>query len=286
MRELRSFFYNKKEHYPEEQEERTQVSLEACVISCAGRVRKNNEDNYYLFGSIKEDNNIPEWHLNKGWKGSLGLAAVFDGMGGGDAGEIASMLAAENVTAWPIVDVLVEGRAQLLEINQKILAKNREMNNAIGMGTTFAGIYFDTDKALAVNIGDSRSYLLRAGQMLQLSKDQSQGQRLIDAGIMNEEEARKTPSWSRIDQFLGFDPDQKAPLYPYCSDTIYLQPQDIFLICSDGISDMLSASAIEMVLKQEETAEELTERLVREALSNGGKDNITAIVIKILKIGA
>lgn len=253
--------------------------LNAIVMTNAGKIRPNNEDNFYLFGEYKEDTNVSSLTIKQESTTENEVAAVFDGMGGEEAGEVASLLAASGMASLLKGNLQDEITSQVLRLNDRICLEMKR--RAAGrMGTTFAGIYFDCDKAISANIGDSRTYLLRDGKMYQLSHDHSEAQSLIDQGMMTEKEARVSKKWHVITQCLGVFPDEFV-IMPYFSKLVELKANDRFLVCSDGLTDLIYDEDIEYLLSVQDN-EEAAKGLLEAALKNGGSDNVTIMIVDVI----
>ena len=219
--------------------------LQAACISHPGRVRGNNEDAAWLMGKIKEDPDQPEFASV--WSGvSLRfLAAVADGMGGEACGEIASMEAVKNLQPAAFPGIRARAVADIAAANEVIC---REMEaQGSRMGSTFAALYLDGDRGLAVNVGDSRVYLLRDGIFTQLSTDHDRAAQMVRQGMLTKEEAAKHPARHSLTQHLGIDPEEFV-IEPAFSEVTGLREGDIFLLCSDGLSDMVPDERIREIL--------------------------------------
>ena len=246
--------------------------IEATCLCNTGKVRKNNEDNYFFNGKC-----MPEF--NEGLKkpvsmsfrlGSNTCMALFDGMGGENYGEAASFAAADEMR-------IIEQRSRrlLLSKNRLVKAMCYEMNDAVlrrakslrtsYMGTTMVSLLFSRRCVHCFNLGDSRAYCLHNGDLSQLSKDH----------IDHQEGRKKAP----LTQFLGIEPDDFY-IEPHISKR-KLHKGDRYLLCSDGLTDMLNDREIVEIMKKTETARKCAQALVNTALEHGGKDNVTVIVCKV-----
>jgi PPM family protein phosphatase len=248
-----------------------------------GRTRDHNEDTFLVADLSRRVANLqPEVRDHVvGPRGSLFMVA--DGMGGAAAGEVASKMAADLVfnhmtTVWPEDE---DGSAQRFAYRMKEaveLANNRihlyarEHPEVKGMGTTatVAGV-FGTDLYLA-QVGDSRAYLVRDGQAIQLTKDQSLMQRLVEAGELTEEEAEQSERRNIILQALGPDPRVKV-------DLTYqpLRRGDLLVLCSDGLSGQVRKDEIGQLAREHPDLMQLCAGLIELANERGGPDNITAV---------
>jgi protein phosphatase len=210
------------------------------------------------------------------------LFAVADGMGGARAGEIAARLAAaalEEVGA----DVSgEEGVASLIEeANRRIWERSLADPATSGMGTTVTAALVDerTGTVALGHVGDSRAYLLRAGGLEQLSTDHSLVAELVQSGVLTPEEAERHPQRSAITRALGTDPAVEVEMR-----TVTAQIDDLFVLCSDGLSAMLGddeiAAAIERAGGDPQSA---GEALVAAANAHGGEDNITVVLFELVE---
>ncbi|HEX2157860.1 MAG TPA: Stp1/IreP family PP2C-type Ser/Thr phosphatase [Actinomycetes bacterium] len=225
-----------------------------------GRMRKNNEDSYLS---------------------SKPVAAVADGMGGHSAGEVASAIAIEELAAlrdrgpWDSETAATDDLKQaILRANRRIremAASDRKLN---GMGTTLVALVEDGDMVHVANVGDSRGYLLRQGELSQVTVDHSLVQELVDDGRLSPEDAERHPQRSVITRALGIDPEVEFDLFTY-----KLQVGDRLLLCSDGLSDVVEPAQIRKVLLRVRNAHRAAQELVTVANEQGGPDNITVIVV-------
>jgi protein phosphatase len=234
----------------------------------AGRSRSNNED------SVEVD------PVNA-------LAVLADGMGGYNAGEVASSMATSFIKAelgrWLQEAV---GHATDTEVRRAmdicVDNANRAIFNAAnsnpqyaGMGTTLVVAVFRDTRLLLGHVGDSRAYRWRAGRLVQITRDHSLLQEQIDAGLITVEQAAFSANKNLVTRAVGVE------------DTVLLethlhevQPGDIYLMCSDGLSDMVDDAAIAQLLQAHESIDVLGPALVREANDAGGKDNIAVILVR------
>jgi serine/threonine protein phosphatase PrpC len=225
-----------------------------------GRMRTNNEDSYLSERPV---------------------AAVADGMGGHNAGEVASAIAIEELAAlrgkgpWPNEKAATDDLKQaIVRANRRIremAAGDRELN---GMGTTLVAVLEDGDSVHLANVGDSRAYLLRQGELTQVTVDHTLVQELVDDGRLSPKDAERHPQRSMITRALGVDHQVEIDLFTY-----KLLPGDRLVLCSDGLSDVLKPAQIRNVLLRVRDPQKAAERLVAMAVEGGGPDNITVIVI-------
>lgn len=224
----------------------------------AGRKRRRNEDAFVL---------------------EPPLFAVADGMGGAQAGEVASRLAAAAFREFHDADELdPEQRvaAIIQEANRRIYERARSDAQASGMGTTItAALLTGADVALG-HVGDSRAYRLRQGALEQLTEDHSLVADLVRSGRLSPEEADAHPQRSVITRALGTDADVDVDTF-----TIQAVPGDVFLLCSDGLTTMVDEDEIVETIGRSATLEEATKALVKAANRAGGEDNVTVVLFSL-----
>ena len=244
------------------------------ACSChTGLVRKNNEDNFLFF-----DKHLPAEHMGTGGilssKGTVHngtFLAVFDGVGGEAFGEVASFTAAETLCNPKIRAPLDDEERYLYDvcqnINEAVSHKSKELCVDL-ICSTMVSMYFGESQLWVFNIGDSRAYLLREGSLKRISMDHTDEKFLLRRGITN----RKP----KLIQYLGAD-STSMRVEPYML-AYYVKQGDIVLLCSDGLTDMLSDDEICRILTEGSSSENRVRMLIDNALEQGGKDNITAIV--------
>jgi protein phosphatase len=228
------------------------------VASDTGRKRRRNEDNYVV---------------------APPLFAVADGMGGAQAGEVASQLAASALEAGDSdgLDGTKRIDALIREANRQIFDRASTDPTASGMGTTMTVALVEGMTVAIGHVGDSRAYLVRGEQMEQLTDDHSLVNELLKSGKLSEEEAQAHPQRSVITRAVGTDPDVDVDGF-----TIEAEEGDVFLICSDGLSDMVEDEEIlELLHVNRDDLENAVKALVAAANRGGGEDNITAVAFRI-----
>jgi len=257
----------------------TVINFECTAITHVGSVRGNNEDNYYVNGKFKKDNNVPtEGYTDTTIRDSY-VYAVCDGMGGEYFGEIASMIAVAVLAEYQDTD-LRYSIMDYVERTNNIICGEIEKHDGIRSGTTLALLFIYGNKAVSYNIGDSRVYLLRKNELYLLSEDHTEAQRMVDMGVINDEEAKNHKLKNRLTQHLGIFPNELV-IDPYASQEIKIKKNDIFLICSDGLTDMVDDDEIRLILSTKNTdTVGIAKRLSAAADAYGGKDNTTVVVIK------
>ena len=247
-----------------------------------GNVREKNEDNFYFCGKHLDCGNegmneIIERSLeNDAEKFPGEFAAVFDGIGGAQYGELAAYEAAvctKDFLAHAEKNGSDEGTLMLRDlcdnINEKVF-KTGEERGVNAMGTTMAALYFHGNNVWSCNVGDSRCYRLRDGVLELLSEDHVE--ELYYADLKN---GKRKPD---LVQYMGMDPSE-IRLEP-AINCGYLKGGDTYLVCSDGLTDMVTESDIAGILRETDDARDAADKLIELALMNGGKDNITVIVCK------
>lgn len=263
---------------------RIQDMASAQIVSAAcgchiGRRRKNNEDNFFFVGRYMAScNNGLGSILEKSFSLKKDrFFAVFDGMGGGEYGEIASYMAAkateEYLNAEEVENIASERdylEKMCTDVNARIFEETVRLDAEM-MGSTLAGLYFTNDQVWTVNVGDSRCFLLRDGKIRQISKDQTDEDYMKENGI----HGRKP----YLTQYMGMNPEEVRVL-PYV-DCLQIKKGDRFLICSDGVSDMVPIEFLETMMLQMQSSAKCVNTILTAALEAGGKDNITAIVLEI-----
>ena len=228
-----------------------------------GNVRDHNEDAYHVD--------------HEG-----GFFVVSDGMGGRRAGEIASAITRDEV-----VQFFKESKGQkidtrlreaFLTANKKVRLYAEENQEARGLGCTCVTLAFDDNDFYLAHVGDSRIYLFRKGKLKQLTRDHSYVEELFMRGLISEEEKANHPYKNSITRYIGGNDKLEVDIIsgPVLND-------DIFLLCSDGLSGEVEDEQIEKVLSNGEKVEEMVDSLISSALKNGGHDNVTTVLIRVEK---
>jgi protein phosphatase len=201
------------------------------------------------------------------------LYAVCDGMGGASAGEVASGLAAETLAAEVAKGTPIHAAAEAA--NAAVYQRAHDNVEQSGMGTTLTAFVLEGRTARFAHIGDSRAYLLRDGELRQVSDDHSLVGEMMRDGRLTAEEAAVHPHRSILSRALGTEPS--ARIDEFTEDVL---PGDVLLLCSDGLSGPVSADAIRLALTRSDP-QAAAERLILEARKQGGPDNITAVVVHL-----
>ena len=215
-----------------------------------------------------------------------GLFAVADGMGGHNAGEVASAMAIEYLRGVALSGVAsAEAFAQVVrDLNNAIFSAATATTDQRGMGTTLTAAALldstsETDQPSQIviaNVGDSRTYLLRSGELRQLSVDHSYVQELVTEGLLTIDEARTHPRRNIVTRALGIDAQVSVDTW-----TIPMFDGDRFMLCSDGLVDEVPLNEITEMMREHTTPQQVAERLVTAAKWHGGRDNITVIVLDV-----
>jgi serine/threonine protein phosphatase PrpC len=206
------------------------------------------------------------------------LFAVADGMGGAKAGEVASAVAVDAVEAAEESSEPTEAQLASIvrEANRRIYDLAVADESRRGMGTTLTLAKLVGDEVSLAHVGDSRAYRLRGGELKQLTRDHSLVAELERSGQITPEAAEHHPQRSIITRALGPEPDVEVDTY-----TLTGRDGDVFLICSDGLTSMISDEEVASILRSAGSLDEAAEELVRAANQSGGKDNITVIVFRL-----
>jgi len=275
-------------------------TVEIHATSHVGRVRRGNEDNYLLLNISRSRAWTSEQSEGEFVIESQSfdvdengvVLAVSDGMGGALAGEVASKMAVESVSEKLLSDEDTDATLTPESVQYSLISKlynatvyanylvhqqGRTDPQFQGMGATFTGVGVTPEGVDVIQVGDSRAYLVRNGKIYQITKDQSLVQQLIDAQQISAEEAETHTLKNVILQALG----AQNEIYPVSARLAACQ-NDVLLLCSDGLSNKVSAANMQKhVVDNLEQLEQACAELVKEANENGGEDNITVIVAKL-----
>jgi serine/threonine protein phosphatase PrpC len=256
------------------------MRVQIACCSNIGKVRKHNED--YIVGDE-----------------SLQLVVLADGMGGCQAGEVASKIAAETVYAEMStqlqkqsgLDNRVVGKGYhhttilleqaILKANSVVYETANQQMHFQGMGTTMVAALFNEDFISVAHIGDSRLYRLRGNELKVITTDHSVLQELIDCGFITPDQARTHPNRNLVTRALGIGKNVTVDIQEY-----KIQAEDLYLLCSDGLSDMLDNKDIQQILleKKDASLDEISNSLVNAANEKGGADNISVVVTRFLQV--
>jgi protein phosphatase len=247
----------------------------ATVQTDAGCVREANEDS----GRHVLPND-PETQFKKGI-----LTIVADGMGGHASGEIASQMAVDLISEIYYADKSHSApdalKNAIEQANKQIYKTSLTDEKMFGMGTTVIALVLLNDKAFCAHVGDSRLYRLRGQNMQMLTLDHSQVMEMVKYGIISMEEARIHDDKNVILRAVGTQPIVEAEL----SESFTVEAGDQFLLCSDGLCDMLEDEAIREIWAAAKDVHTAGEQLIHQAKENGGHDNITVGIVRIAAAG-
>ena len=241
--------------------------------------RGKNEDNFYIDEHWKYSD-TEEYHVEGTISHENAVVAVCDGMGGQAAGEVASLIAVGKLAEYDrdVKKTLQHNISKYVEeANARICKVAREMKAS--MGTTVAILECFEEQMVAFNVGDSRIYRYRDGYLERVSTDHTMVARMIQMGVITEGEAEKHPMAHRITQYLGIEP-QEMTLEPAIHELGKMKKSDRLLICSDGLTDMLSEKEIANIFAQEKNVKETAQLFLQAALEAGGTDNITVVLLE------
>ncbi len=244
------------------------MRLRACGLSDVGRSRNHNEDHFEIVGDGR-------------------LCVVADGMGGHGHGDLASRIAVdailEHLGDSPEGAEDPEARSGLLEAainnaHRRLLERVAADEELLGMGTTTVVILIDDSGAVVGHVGDSRAYRLRQGVLEQLTEDHSWVNEQVRAGFLSVDQARSHPLKNVVTRALGGESGIKVDV-----GEIEVQPEDLYLLCSDGLTTMLRDEEIGDRLREvgEKSVEEVCSRLVGDANERGGLDNVTVVLLAV-----
>ena len=227
------------------------------AVTDPGRTRRHNEDAYVI---------------------EPPLFAIADGMGGAQAGEVASRLATAALKEAGANGGGEQRISDLIqEANRRVYDRSSSDPNTSGMGTTITVALVEEDRVSFGHVGDSRAYLIRNARMEQLTEDHSLVNELLKTGKLSREEAETHPQRSVITRALGTDPDVDVDTFSVQAET-----GDLFLLCSDGLTDMVPEDSIlDVVERHREDIDGALRALVKAANRGGGQDNITVVAFEI-----
>jgi PPM family protein phosphatase len=250
------------------------VRVKACGLSDVGLTRAHNEDYF----------EVDPRHR---------LFVVADGMGGHSHGEVAAQIAVQAIrdfiektddrdTTWPsIVDSRLKRHSNLLKMavrlaHDRVLGAIEEDGALSGMGTTVVGLLLEGKVAAVAHVGDSRAYRLRDGRLDQLTQDHTWVHEQVMAGFLSKEQARSHPLKNVVTRALGGESEVVVDLRE-----IEVRPGDLYLLCSDGLTSMLSDADIRERLASGRSLNEICRTLVNDSNARGGVDNITVVLLGI-----
>lgn len=240
--------------------------MRAYAKTDVGSKRAVNQD--YMYCS---ENSVGSFH---------NLFIVADGMGGHKAGDYASKLCVEKMVQ-SIEQSEQKTQVSLFEeavdaANRAVYSESQEHEEYEGMGTTLVACTMQEDTLYVANIGDSRLYLLRDDDIMQITEDHSLVEEMVKQGNITESEARVHPQKNIITRAVGIDQSVQADFFE-----LEIYPDDIIMLCSDGLSNMIEDEDMEYIVKHSESLQDAGETLVARANENGGSDNITVVLVRV-----
>ena len=237
-------------------------------VTDKGMVRAENQDCYQL--EIMND-------------GRCAIAVLCDGMGGAQAGSVASSIASESfmthVRACAVSETMeYDVMAGVLQeacdyANIRVYDRSFAKFDCMGMGTTLVGALIQGESGIVVNVGDSRAYHISNGEIVQITTDHSYVEELVQCGAITREEAKTHPNRNVITRALGVEQRVRCDLF-----RVDFRAGDLLLLCSDGLSNLVSED--EMLAASSEAPDRMTERLLQMALERGASDNVTIVVLR------
>lgn len=256
----------------------------ASVISHMGCERTNNEDNFFFNGDYMSMETIDAgaW-VNKDFSDSIQLFGVCDGMGGAQSGERASTIAVRGMVSMLVNAAASDVDAQAEAFCRKIsddVYEDGSKRSSKRQGCTLVMVLLKRYAAHIYNVGDSRVYLLRDGAIEQLSTDHSEVARMMAAGMITKEQARKHPRSNVITRYVGMPSSEVSGEF-VSKNKKNMQRNDRLLLCTDGITDLLSDDQILQLSLNNPTADGFARSLATQAMELSGKDNLTVIVLDL-----
>ncbi len=237
----------------------------AAVCNNMGKVRRNNEDNFYLAGKYMQLRQMDQGGTFTFEGTGSQIFAVCDGMGGGEAGEEASFMVADALNR-AIENGGIRSAKEICNIMQRTSDKINRKHSAVS-GSTLALLALDNGHILIMNIGDSRIYRLRNSKLKRVSVDHVGAQA------------------HSITQYIGMEPEEPLSPHMIMDDigewTISADTDMVYLLCSDGLTDLVADADIRKTLIEKRNPKEAAEKLVDMALERGGKDNVTVMVVRV-----
>ncbi|QEA12992.1 Stp1/IreP family PP2C-type Ser/Thr phosphatase [Comamonas flocculans] len=250
------------------------LTYEFCARTDTGRVRSNNEDSVAVSRDAR-------------------MVIVADGMGGYNAGEVASVMAVQILNRELRNRLVAAGGAADGELVREMLATGVERANAAiyqaakahahyaGMGTTLVAGLFGDERVIIGHIGDSRAYLLRGRRLSRLTRDHTWLQEQVDKGVMTPQQAQRSGMRSLLTRAIGVDPRVRLEINEFP-----VQDADLFLFCSDGLTDSIDDAELAILLRDPLPLPRLAERLIQQGNALGGRDNISVLLVRAIEPGA
>lgn len=265
------------------------MRLRISVATNIGKFRINNEDNYYANGKKLTEGVSDDFSVT--YTEELtdhALFAVCDGMGGESCGEVASAVAVSMLDSFrEKIFAAIDNKEQIEAVNEYARTASAEINEEIAKsgeggkgGTTLTLACVKNGIISMYYLGDSRIYMYRDAVLTRLTRDHTVAYEMIDSNVLTEEEAEKSPDRHRLTMYLGYD-DDPEDIKAGFAGSYTLSEGERFLMCTDGLNEMCTSEEISEVLSSAD--DDVAKQLVDKALENGGKDNVTCIVIEVVK---
>jgi len=267
----------------------TNRTVEYSAMSAVGLRRIKNEDNLYAQGLVKPTfSNEPFKEDGKSTE-KLSLFVVCDGMGGESSGEIASSTTVNELDSF--VERLSKHRIlshkaiynevqTFVQFANKKICDHMTIENISRMGTTITGALIVENTVVPFGMGDSRTYLFSVDGLIQLTQDHTQAQRLLDLGMITEEEMMSHPGRNKLIYHLGV-PEDEGLVQAEVFNNVNLSNNDRLLLCSDGLTEHLTNTEIENIMGSYKDTHECADELMRLTYERGATDNVSCIVVNI-----
>ena len=247
------------------------MQLQTSSVTDIGKIRENNEDSFL---ELNVDNSNDK----------LLLLVVADGMGGHQAGEVASKTVVNSIEDYFKDngnnfedDILGSLKNSIIIANKNVIQATVDKEELKGMGSTCTAMLIQNNKTFLAHVGDSRAYLVRDKKITQLTKDHTLAEKMLDSGIISKEEAKTSPHRNMLIKAVGISDDIEVETY----DPFTANQGDVYLLCSDGLTEYIDEEEICSILTIYEP-EEACKLLVNIANKRGGKDNITVQITKVI----
>lgn len=290
---------------------RGNYSIISYAISHIGKLRDSHEDNFLLDNgeiidrSIQKNIKLKDDIDSKKYveafcykdRADIGIYAVCDGMGGHNSGEIASFIAVNSLVknrerifcGFDIEGAIKNFQKYIETTNEKILTFCNEYPESYGMGTTLVSLLMKDNKAAIINLGDSSAFIYEKDNFSKVTKDHTEGQRLLELNIISPDELEKIRAKHILTRYLGMNEEQGMPIGEI-SDIFDISDEPLFLLCSDGLTDNVSENMIGQIISKigKHNIEDIGRELLNNALcghegEDKGNDNITVVLVKIEK---
>lgn len=239
--------------------------MNACALTDVGKVRNVNQDCVYY--SLEKVGILPN------------LFIVADGMGGENAGDVASHFTIEHLLKFikssDIIDTITLMQEAIKDVNHALVKKAAESADTIGMGTTLVLATIIDGMLIVANVGDSRLYVLQ-NNLIQITRDHSYVEELVEIGEIDRSQARTHDRKNLITRAIGGENEVKPEFF-----TVELKSSDTVLMCSDGLTNMVEDDEISAIIRYTSDVNVTAKKLIDTANANGGKDNISVVLIRL-----